>query len=58
MSRIDEKALVDRLGRVVVVMGGASAEREISLLSGATVLEALRAAGVDAVGLNCSVTSA
>ena len=36
------------LGKVAVLMGGASAEREISLLSGAGVLQALRARGVDA----------
>jgi D-alanine-D-alanine ligase len=35
-------------GRVAVVMGGQSAEREVSLDSGANVLEALRAKGVDA----------
>ncbi|SEM37960.1 D-alanine-D-alanine ligase [Luteibacter sp. UNCMF331Sha3.1] len=35
-------------GRVAVVMGGNSAEREVSLNSGHGVLEALRAAGVDA----------
>ncbi len=36
------------LGKVAVLMGGASAEREISLLSGSGVLSALRAQGVDA----------
>jgi len=36
------------LGKVAVLMGGASAEREISLMSGAGVLQALRAKGVDA----------
>lgn len=36
------------LGKVAVLMGGQSAEREISLLSGQGVLEALRARGVDA----------
>jgi len=36
------------LGKVAVLMGGTSAEREISLLSGAGVLAALRARGVDA----------
>jgi D-alanine-D-alanine ligase len=36
-------------GKVAVMMGGHSAEREISLISGAAVLEALLAAGVDAV---------
>lgn len=35
-------------GRVAVLMGGASAEREISLLSGDAVLAALRRCGVDA----------
>ncbi len=36
------------LGKVAVLMGGRSAEREISLLSGGGVLAALRAQGVDA----------
>ena len=35
-------------GKVAVLMGGLSAEREISLKSGAAVLAALRTAGVDA----------
>lgn len=35
-------------GRVAVLMGGTSAEREISLLTGAAVLKALRNRGVDA----------
>jgi D-alanine-D-alanine ligase len=35
-------------GKVAVLMGGASAEREISLMSGTGVLQALRARGVDA----------
>ena len=36
------------LGKVAVLMGGDSAEREISLMSGGGVLAALRAQGVDA----------
>ena len=36
------------LGKVAVLMGGTSAERDISLMSGAGVLEALLARGVDA----------
>ena len=36
------------LGKVAVLMGGSSAEREISLLSGNGVLAALRSQGVDA----------
>ena len=36
------------LGKVAVLMGGRSAEREVSLMSGTGVLKALRAKGVDA----------
>jgi D-alanine-D-alanine ligase len=36
------------MGKVAVLMGGASAEREISLMSGTGVLQALRDRGVDA----------
>ena len=36
------------LGKVAVLMGGSSAEREVSLMSGQGVLAALRAQGVDA----------
>ncbi|MGP1683939.1 MAG: D-alanine--D-alanine ligase, partial [Giesbergeria sp.] len=43
-SKIDAKSL----GKVAVLMGGASAERKISLMSGAGVLAALRSRGVDA----------
>jgi D-alanine-D-alanine ligase len=39
---------VDKFGKVAVLMGGRSAEREISLMSGRSVLAALRAKGVDA----------
>ena len=35
-------------GKVAVLMGGASAEREVSLMSGSGVLLALRASGIDA----------
>lgn len=38
------------VGRVVVVFGGHSAERDVSLKSGAAVLAALTRSGVDAVG--------
>ncbi len=52
MSAIDSttlgKVAVHDLGRVAVLMGGSSAEREISLLSGNGVLTALRSQGVDA----------
>lgn len=39
---------VRTLGKVAVLMGGESAEREVSLMSGGGVLAALRARGVDA----------
>jgi len=39
---------VEALGKVAVLMGGSSAEREISMLSGKGVLEALQSQGVDA----------
>jgi len=41
-------ASVQGLGKVAVLMGGASAEREISLMSGEGVLKALQSRGVDA----------
>lgn len=40
--------LTTDLGRVAVLMGGDSAEREVSLMSGAGVLQALQSLGVDA----------
>jgi len=39
---------VSRFGKVAVLMGGKSAEREISLMSGNGVLKALKSKGVDA----------
>ncbi|HAJ92550.1 MAG TPA: D-alanine--D-alanine ligase [Gammaproteobacteria bacterium] len=39
-------------GKVAVLMGGRSAEREISLASGAAALQALQSAGVDAQGVD------
>ncbi len=42
------KLNMSRFGKVAVLMGGRSAEREISLMSGTGVLEALRTQGIDA----------
>ena len=42
-------------GKVAVLMGGDSAEREVSLRSGAAVLAALQRRGVDAHGLDAGV---
>jgi D-alanine-D-alanine ligase len=39
-------------GKVAVLMGGSSAEREISLVSGAAVVQALQSVGVDAQGVD------
>ena len=41
-----------RFGRVAVLLGGSSSEREVSLDSGRNVLEALRARGVDAFAVD------
>ncbi|SFM74016.1 D-alanine--D-alanine ligase [Marinobacter zhejiangensis] len=49
--RVDA-ATRDALGRVAVFMGGDSAEREVSLNSGAAVVSALQSAGVDAFGVD------
>jgi D-alanine-D-alanine ligase len=42
-------------GKVAVLFGGKSAEREVSLMSGTGVLKALRAKGVDAHGFDPAV---
>lgn len=44
MSEIDTRMM----GKVAVLMGGASAEREVSIMSGTGVLNALRSKGIDA----------
>jgi len=44
--------LIRQLGRVAVLLGGDSAERAVSLKSGAAVLRALETAGVDARALD------
>ena len=46
----------ERIGKVAVIYGGTSAEREISLASGAAVLQGLLDAGVDAVGVDASTS--
>ena len=43
-----EQTRADEFGKVAVVMGGWSAERDVSLMSGQCVLDALVSAGVDA----------
>lgn len=48
MKQIDPKSL----GKVVVLFGGKSAEREVSLKSGSMVLAALQRQGVDAHGFD------
>ena len=48
---------IKKLGKVAVLMGGPSAEREISLLSGNGVLAALREKGVDAYAFDPAVHS-
>lgn len=43
-----------REGRIAVLFGGNSAEREVSLNSGRTVLEALQSLGLDVIGVDPS----
>jgi len=50
-------ATVQSLGRVAVLLGGLSAEREISILSGTGVLRALRERGVDAHAFDPATTA-
>jgi len=52
MTRRIENAA--EFGRVAVLMGGRSAEREISLISGNAVLAGLQRKGVDAYGIDVS----
>ena len=47
-----QQALIRQAGRVAVLMGGESAEREVSLKSGKAVLAALQNAGVDAFAVD------
>jgi D-alanine-D-alanine ligase len=48
--------VTSRFGKVAVLMGGSSAEREISLMSGKAVLAALCAQGVDAYAFDPAAT--
>ena len=48
IRRMTEATLTARYGKVAVMFGGLSAEREVSLSSGQAVLNALQQAGVDA----------
>ena len=45
---------VEEFGKVAVLMGGISAEREVSLLSGAAVLQGLLAKGIDAHSIDAT----
>ena len=57
MSLLKESAMrragsAREFGKTAVLLGGDSSEREISLLSGNAVLEALKRRGVDAHGFD------
>ena len=47
---MNDASFRDACGRVVVLFGGHSAEREVSLLSGAAVLASLQRSGLDVTG--------
>ncbi len=58
LYRSEQRIVVDdpcRFGKVAVLLGGHSAEREISLMSGAAVHKALRVSGVDAHRIDTAV---
>lgn len=57
MSTVTVKKLGKDLGKVGVLMGGRSGEREVSLMSGAGVLAALLSRGVDAHEFDPAVQS-
>ena len=48
MNAVPTRSDAQAMGKVAVLMGGSSAEREVSLMSGAGVLQALRSQGVEA----------
>jgi D-alanine-D-alanine ligase len=54
MQQIQQRTAADpaEFGKVAVLMGGWSAERAVSLVSGQAVLKALQARGVDAQGID------
>ncbi len=52
----DTKRAPREYGKVAVVMGGHSAEREISLLSGTAVLASLQRSGVNAIGIDADTS--
>ena len=54
MENSEKQRLIDSAGLVAVLMGGDSAEREISMLSGERVLSALASAGLDVVALDAA----
>lgn len=56
MTQLNTNVDVKALGKVAVLMGGSSAEREVSLMSGTGVLQALRSRGADAHAFDPSET--
>lgn len=54
MTNSKQQQLIERLGRVAVLYGGTSAEREISLQSGKAVITALSEEGVDVIPVEVS----
>jgi len=53
MTKVSQ-ALRSKLGKVAVLLGGISAEREVSLISGAAVLKGLQDKGIDAHGVDAN----
>jgi D-alanine-D-alanine ligase len=57
IAQMDAVMDVNSFGKVGVLMGGRSAEREISLMSGSGVLKALQSKGIDAHGFDTGLCS-
>ena len=52
MNTIHKNQLIEKAGKVAVLLGGTSAEREVSLLGGNLVLRSLKKAGFSVVGID------
>ncbi len=54
MNNLTKKELIKKAGKVAVLLGGNSAEREISLLSGRQVSDSLSQTGIDVIAIDAA----
>jgi len=52
MNTFNKNQLIEKAGKIVVLLGGTSEEREVSLLGGNLVLTSLKKAGFNVVGID------